>query len=60
MGKLRCEKLHQNRGIARLVVILTAAALVLLAAAVFWLTAVLIQPETADLPQGEAVFQTVE
>ncbi|MBE5807954.1 MAG: hypothetical protein E7317_06400 [Clostridiales bacterium] len=37
-----------------------AAALVLLAAAVFWLTAVLIQPETADLPQGEAVLQTVE
>ena len=35
MGKLRCEKLHQNRGIARLVVILTAAALVLLAAALY-------------------------
>ena len=35
MGKLRCEKLHQNRGIARLVVILTVAALVLLAAALY-------------------------
>ena len=35
MGKLRCEKLHQNRGIARLVVIFTVAALVLLAAALY-------------------------
>ena len=35
MGKQICIKLHQNRGIARLVVILTVLALILLAAALY-------------------------